>query len=495
MAKDNRVAETNAIELLALQSRREFLKHSASGLGMIAMADLLARDGLLASDGRTASAPAVDPLLPKRPHHAPRAKSVIFIFMAGGPSQMDLFDPKPLTRKLHGKPVPASFLHDLEDPLIKGSAHVFASPRSFERHGRCGMHFSDYLPHLATRADDICMVRSMHTDVSNHHPAQLLMNCGASRFGQPSMGAWVTYGLGSESGDMPGFVVLLSDSGLGLDGGASLWTSGFLPSHYRGTTFRSQGDPILHLSRPGGVSDETQRARLGAIRDLNRLRLDTTGDPEITSRIAAYELAFRMQSAAPRLVDFSDESAATRAMYGIDDETTRPFGSNCLLARRMVERGVRFVQLYHTTWDDHSDLDAKLKKNCDMTDRPAAALIQDLKQRGLLDETLVIWGGEFGRTPMNEVRRGINPGKEGRDHHPFAFTTLLCGGGIRAGQVVGETDELGYHVTEDRIHVHDLQATILHLLGMDHKRLTYRHQGRDVRLTDVGGHVVEKLLS
>ena len=314
MAKDNRVAETNGIELLALQSRREFLKHSASGLGMIAMADLLARDGLLAST------PAVDPLLPKRPHHAPRAKSVIFIFMAGGPSQMDLFDPKPLTRKLHGKPVPASFLHDLEDPLIKGSARVFASPRSFERHGRCGMHFSDYLPHLATRADDFCMVRSMHTDVSNHHPAQLLMNCGASRFGQPSMGAWVTYGLGSESGDMPGFVVLLSDSGLGLDGGASLWTSGFLPSHYRGTTFRSQGDPILHLSRPGGVSDETQRARLGAIRDLNRLRLDTTGDSEITSRIAAYELAFRMQSAAPRLVDFSDESAATRAMYGIDDE-------------------------------------------------------------------------------------------------------------------------------------------------------------------------------
>jgi hypothetical protein len=311
----------------------------------------------------------------------------------------------------------------------------------------------------------------------------------------PSMGSWVTYGLGSEAEDLPGYVVLLSNSGEGVDGGASLWNNGFLPSEYRGTNFRSQGDPILHLSSPQGVGPIAQRARLDAILRLNELRLTDTGDTEIESRISSYELAYRMQLAAPGLVDLSDETEATRALYGIDQDKTRWFGSNCLLARRMVERGVRFVQLYHSTWDDHANLNEKLKTNCDMTQQPTAALIKDLKQRGLLDSTLVIWGGEFGRTPMNEVRRGINPGKEGRDHHPFCFTMLLAGGGIQGGQIVGKTDELGYHPTEDPIHVHDLQATILHCLGIDHEELTYRHQGRDFRLTDVGGTVVNKLLA
>ena len=421
-------------------------------------------------------------------------RNVIFLFMAGAPSQLDLFESKPAMRKHAGERVPESLLEGLDDTLIRSTARVLPSPRQFGRFGNCGMEFSDFLPHTAACADDLCQVRSMATDVSNHHPAQLFMNCGAPMFGLPSMGSWVTYGLGSESRDLPGFIVLLSSSGLGLDGGSSLWSSGFLSSNYRGVTFRREGDPVLHLSSPALFSRASQRARVQAINDLNRERLASTGDREIAARIASYELAFRMQAAAPGLLDFAGESATTRTLYGLDDETTRPFGTNCLLARRMVERGVRFVQLYHTNWDDHSDLNRNLSKNCRMTDQPAAALIQDLKQRGLLDETLVIWGGEFGRTPMAEVRRGSTPGKEGRDHHPFAFSYWLAGGGIRPGNVVGRTDDFGYHVVEDRVHVHDLQATILHLLGLDHTRLTYRHQGRDFRLTDIGGSVVEKLL-
>jgi len=335
----------------------------------------------------------------------------------------------------------------------------------------------------------------MHTTTSNHDPGQLLLQCGTVLSGNPCMGSWVVYGLGRESQNLPGFVVLLSNSGEGVDGGTALWSNGFLPSGYRGVTFRSQGDPILHLSSPPGISPIMQRRRLDALKSMNQIRHEQTQDPEIMARIEAYELAFRMQSAAPELVDFTQETEATRSLYGLDSEITRPFGSNCLLARRMVERGVRFVQLYHSTWDDHSDLNNHLKKNTDMTDLPAAGLIRDLKQRGLLEDTLVVWGGEFGRTPMHEIRRGTTPGKEGRDHHPFGFTMLLAGGGTKAGAVVGKTDELGYHAVEDRIHIHDLQATILHCLGLDHTLLTYRHQGRDFRLTDVAGNVVDKLLS
>jgi hypothetical protein len=473
-----------------MQTRRRFLLNGTNGVGSLALASLLAGDGHAAP--RTTSS---NPFAPRAPHFAPKAKSVIFLFMSGGPSQMDLIDPKPLTKKLHGQPMPESMIKDLDDILIKSTARVFASPRTFTRYGQAGMQFSDLLPHTGTCADDICMVHSMHTDVANHHPGQLLMNCGAPMFGIPSMGSWVTYGLGSESKNLPAFVVLTSDSGAGIDGGASLWTNGFLPSNYRGVNFRNTGDPVLHLSNPAGVSKLTQRARLDALRDLNTEHQARTLDPEVRARIESYELAFRMQAAAPELLDFSGESAATREMYGLDDKKTQPFGTNCLLARRMVERGVRFIQLYHSTWDDHSNLNEKLTTNCGMIDKPTAALLKDLKQHGLLDETLVIWGAEFGRTPMAEVRRGSNPGKEGRDHHPFAFSMWLAGGGIAAGRIVGATDELGYHILEDPIHVHDLQATILHCLGLDHLRLTYRHQGRDFRLTDVGGNVVEKLLA
>jgi Protein of unknown function (DUF1501) len=482
--------------------RRQFLTQSAYGVGGMALASLFTRDGLAAKPQErdplpNAPSSAANPMLAKMSHFAPRAKSVIFLFMGGGPSQLDLFDPKPEMQRLHGQPVPESFLKSLVDPVIKGGASVMASPRKFTRYGESGMDFSDFLPHLGSCADDLCMVRSMFTTTANHDPGQLLFQCGTTLFGHPSMGSWVTWGLGSESDNLPGFVVLLSNSGKGLDAGAAAWSNGFLPSAYRGVTFRGQGSPILHLSSPPGIDTAAQRARLDALRDLNLGRTAATGDPEIESRIAAYELAYRMQIAAPELVDVSQETAATQEAYGIAKDPTRGFGTNCLLARRMVERGVRFVQLYHTTWDDHSELNKNLATNTSMTDQPAAALIKDLKQRGLLDETLVIWAGEFGRTPMYEVRRGpgTDPEKAGRDHHPFGFTVLLAGGGIRAGQLVGRTDELGYHAIEDPIHVHDLQATILHCLGLDHTRLTFRHQGRDFRLTDVSGNIVNKLLA
>jgi len=459
------------------QSRRRFLQETACGLGSIALWQLMADEAIA------------------KPHFAPRAKNVIFLFMPGAPSQLDLMDPKPAMQKYHGQPVPAHMLDGLDDGLIRGSARIFASPRTFRQYGQSGMAYSDYIPHLGKIADDICLIRSMHTDIANHTPAQLLMNCGLPIFGHPSMGSWVSYGLGSENQNLPGFVVMTSNSGSGIDAGTANWSSGFLPSEHRGVTFRASADPVLHLRSPKGVSAASQRARLDAIGDLNRTHQTKVGDPEIASRIAAYEMAFRMQSAAPELLDFSGETKATREMYGIDNDTTRAFSTNCLLARRMVERGVRFVQLYHSTWDDHSNLNTKLKENCDMTDRGAVALVMDLKQRGLLDETLVVWGGEFGRTPMNEVRRGNTLGKEGRDHHPFAFSMWLAGGGIKPGQIIGGTDELGYHITRDPIHVHDLQATLLHCLGLNHEHLTFRHQGRDFRLTDVSGEVMTKLLA
>ena len=467
--------------------RRLFLQQTACGLGTVALGNLMSRDGL--------GAERRHPLAGRAPHHAPRARNVIFIFMAGAPSQLDLFDPKPEMQKLNGQAVPESFLDGLEDPLIKGSAQVYASPRTFRHYGESGTEYSDYVTHLGGVADHACMVRSVYTDVANHHPAQLIMNCGTNQWGHPSLGSWVSWGLGNAADNMPGFVVLLSNSGHGVDGGASLWSNGFLPSIYRGTTFRSSGDPILHLNSPEGMTRGVQAGRLAAVADLNRLRLSRTGDREIAARMANYELAYRMQSAGPELLDFSGESQATHTLYGLDAEKTRWFGTNCLLARRMVERGVRFVQLYHSTWDDHSNLNANLKTNCDMTDLPAAGLITDLAQRGLLEDTLVVWGGEFGRTPMHEVRRSPAKGSEGRDHHRFAFSMLFYGGGIRGGTVIGKTDELGYHPAEDAIHAHDLQATMLDCLGFDHELLTYRHQGRDFRLTDVGGTVVEKMLA
>ncbi|MCA9093067.1 MAG: DUF1501 domain-containing protein [Planctomycetaceae bacterium] len=464
-------------------SRRDLLSRSAHGIGAMALWNLLAQDRLLPASTLG------------QPHFPPKAKNVIFIFMSGGPSHLDLFDPKPKMAALHGEPVPESLTMSLADPLIRTSARVMASPRTFKPYGQSGIEFSDYVPRVGEMADDICLIRSMHCDQSNHDPAQLLMSCGTPLFGNPSMGSWVTYGLGTESRDMPGYVVLLSNSGKGVDAGSALWGSGFMPSTYRGVTFRSSGDPVLHLASPPGITRETQRARLDVLKDLNQLHRDETGDAEIDSRIAAYELAFRMQSAAPELLDFGQETAETRAMYGLDNDTTRPFGTNCLLARRMVERGVRFVQLFHSTWDDHGNLNKNLKINCDMTDLPAAGMLRDLKQRGLLDETLVVWAGEFGRTPMGEVRRGTSPGAEGRDHHPFAFSLWMAGGGLKRGHVHGKTDDFGYNVVENPMHVHDFQATILHLLGIDHERLTYRHSGRDYRLTDIAGNVVHEIIA
>jgi hypothetical protein len=461
-------------------SRRELLARSAHGFGAMALWHLMA------SENRASP--------PPEPHVRPRAKNVIFMFMSGGPSHLDLFDPKPKMAALHGQSMPASLVAAKKSATGGVLETVMASPRKFTRYGQSGIEFSELLPHTGKMADELCLIRSMFCEQANHDPAQLLLSCGTPLFGSPSFGSWVNYGLGSMSRDLPGYVVLLSNSGKGIDAGSALWSSGFMPSTYRGVTFRSTGDPVLHLTNPRSISDKSQRARLDAIRDLNQMHQLRTGDAEIGARIANYELAFRMQAAAPKLLDFSGETTATQSAYGLDNETTRPFGTNCLLARRMVERGVRFVQLFHSTWDDHSELDMNIQINCDMTDLPTAGLLQDLKQRGLLDDTLVVWAGEFGRTPMGEVRRGSTAGKEGRDHHPTAFSLWMAGGGVRAGHVHGRTDDFGYHVTENSVHVHDLQATILHLLGIDHERLTYRHAGRDFRLTDVAGNVVHEIL-
>ncbi|MFN7937741.1 MAG: DUF1501 domain-containing protein [Bryobacteraceae bacterium] len=469
-------------EFRLIQSRRSFLTQGACGIGGMALADLLhGADGM------------PNPLAPKKPHFPGKAKSVIFMFMEGGPSQMDLFDPKPALQKWHGQPLPPSMTKGLQLAFIKPTAAVLASPRKFQPYGQSGIEFSDYIPHTASCADDICLVRSMHTDAFNHHPGQLLLMTGSVQFGRPTMGAWVTYGLGSESKNLPGFVVL--SSGVGTSGGASNFMSGFMPSHYQGTMFRNSGDPILYLSNPDGISSQTQRAGLDAVRDLNQHHLDRTGDQEIASRIAAYELAFRMQMAAPELTDFSKESQATLDLYGVGKDPTHQFATNCLLARRMVERGVRFILMMHASWDDHTNLNRKLKRNCDISDRPTAALIKDLKQRGLLDDTLIIWGGEFGRTPMVEIRNTKEEDNGGRDHHPMAYTMWVAGGGMKGGTVIGKTDELGLTIVEDKVHVHDLQATAMHCLGFDHERLTFRHTGRDYRLTDLGGNVVKKMLA
>ncbi len=464
-----------------MTSRRQFLQNTAYGLGSIALADLL-----------HAGSP-INPLAPKAPHFAPKAKNVIFLFMEGAPSQMDLFDPKPALQKYHGQSLPESFTKDLKLAFIKPTAAVLASPRVFTKHGQCGMDLSDFLPHTATVADDICLVRSMQTDAFNHHPGQLLLFTGSTQIGRPTLGAWAVYGLGSESQNLPGFAVL--SSGVGTSGGASNFSSGFLPSTYQGVQFRQGPDPILYQTSPAGVSNESQRKTLDALRDLNQQHAIDTGDPEVEARIAAYELAFRMQSASPELTDFSKESAATLEMYGVNQEPTRQFGTNCLLARRMVERGVRFVMLMHASWDQHTYLNRDLKKQCGVTDQPSAALIRDLKQRGLLENTLVVWGGEFGRTPMVEQRNARDPENAGRDHHPAAYSLWMAGGGIQGGQVVGATDDFGFKITQDPIHVHDLQATMLHCLGFDHTRLTYKYMGREFRLTDVSGNVAKKLLA
>ncbi len=483
-------------------TRRDFLATSASGIGALALASLFQAEGLLAAEADK----AVAPVAPRGPHFTPKAKSCIFIYMEGAPSQMDLFDPKPKLNELNGQKLPDSMLEKVRFAFIqKDGARLMGSPRKFTKHGQCGMEMSDLLPHLGTCADDIALIRSMHTDQFNHHPGQLMMQCGSPMFGRPAMGSWLNYGLGSESKNLPGYVVLTA--GRGTSGGASLWSSGFLPSNFAGTLFRNQGDPVLDLSNPPGITDKMQHYGLNAITDLNHLRHKQVHDPEIASRISAYELAFRMQTAAPELIDLAGESKATLEAYGIEREDPkqgaersggkddyRTFAKNCLLARRLVERGVRFVNIFHASWDHHSDLDNGLAFNAGMADQPIAALLKDLKQRGLLDSTMVVWGSEFGRTPLGENRVGFQS-VTGRDHHPFAFSLWLAGGGIKGGQVIGETDDIGWNIVKDPIHVNDLHATMLHCFGLEHTKLTYRFQGRDFRLTDVAGKLVDKLLA
>ena len=463
-----------------LVARRWFFQQCGVGLGAVALAQLLGENGY-------AAAPAVDPLAPRAPHFAPKAKRVIFLFMAGAPSHLELFDHKPQLAKFDGTLPPEELIKGYRAAFINPSSKLLGPKFKFKRHGQSGLEFSELLPWTAAVADDITVIKSLTTDAFNHAPAQILMNTGSQQFGRPSLGSWATYGLGSESKDLPGFVVFSSGK-KGPSGGSSNWGSGFLPSMYQGVQFREGGDPVLYLSNPKGVSEPLQRESLDTVKALNAIRLDETGDPEIATRINAYEMAFRMQAGAPELMDLSKEPKHILELYGA--EPGKPsFANDCIYARKLVESGVRCVQIFHEAWDQHEELVEGLKHNCHDTDKASAALILDLKQRGLLDDTLVIWGGEFGRTPMAQG------GTDGRDHHPTAFSMWLAGGGVKGGHSHGETDELGFRVVKDQVHVNDLHATILHLLGFDHEKLTYRFQGRDFRLTDVAGKVVKDIIA
>jgi hypothetical protein len=468
-------------------TRRHFFRGCGFGVGKIALASLLT--GALPC--RAVPAPAANPLAPRTPHFAPKAKRVIHLFMAGAPSQLDLFDYKPELTRLEGKPIPPEVIMGQRYAFIRADAAVLGPRFKFKKHGRCGAQLSEMLPHLAEVVDDICLIKSMHTDQFNHAPAQLFLNTGFAQPGRPCLGSWVTYGLGCETSDLPAFVVM--STGSGISGGAANWSSGFLPTVHAGVRFRNGADPILNVGNPSGVDTKLQRDSLDLIESLNHRRQADTGDPEIATRIASYEMAFRLQTSAPELTDLRSESKETLALYDCDPATPS-FARACLLARRMIERGVRFVNIYHEGWDAHSDVAGNLRDNCGKTDRACAAMVKDLKRRGLLDDTLVIWGGEFGRTPMVESNTALNRSL-GRDHHPQAFTVWLAGGGVKPGLTLGATDDLGFNVVERPVHIHDLQATILHLLGFDHERLTYRHAGRDFRLTDVHGKVVKEFLA
>jgi uncharacterized protein (DUF1501 family) len=472
-------------------TRRHFFQECGIGVGKIALAGLLSDALTSRSFASSASADATNPLAPRPPHFAPKAKRVIHLFMAGAPSQLDLFDRKPELTRLEGQPLPESVIRGQRYAFIRPDAAVLGPRFKFAKYGASGAELSEMLPHLAGIVDDICIIKSVHTDQFNHAPAQIFLNTGFSQPGRPSLGSWVVYGLGSEAQDLPAFVVM--STGSGISGGSANWSSGFLPTLYTGVRLRNQGDPILDISSPPGVDARLQRDSLDLIGSLNRHQLQAVGDPEIATRIASYEMAFRLQTSAPELMDLRSEGKSTLDMYGAEPDKPS-FARACVLARRMIERGVRFVNIYHEGWDAHSDVSGNLKTNCGATDKAAAALVKDLKQRSLLDDTLVIWGGEFGRTPMVETNKALGRSL-GRDHHPQAFTMWMAGGGIKPGVTYGATDDLGFHVVENPVHVHDLQATILHLLGFDHEKLTFRHAGRDFRLTDVHGHVVKSLLA
>jgi hypothetical protein len=469
-------------------SRREFLRNAGGGFGALAMAALAAEDGR-AEPGRS-QGNSQDPLAPKAPHFKARAKSVIFLFMEGGPSHIDLFDPKPELTRQHGKPLPASF-GKVITPMGTGGNNLLASKRKFARYGRSGLDFSDWLPHTARHADDFTLLRACWADGLNHVGSVCQMNTGSVLAGRPCLGSWALYGLGSVNRNLPGFVVF-AEGGAGPVGGARNYGTGYMPATYQGTLFRSGASPVLNLATPAEVGPERQKAKLELIGELNEAhRRERPGDTQLDARQAAYELAYRMQASAPEAVDLTQESEKTKEMYGFGRKETAEMGHRCLLARRLVERGVRFVQIYcgaGSQWDAHSDLEGNHTRLCARADQPTAALLRDLKQRGLLDDTLVIWGGEFGRTPMTE-------GTNGRDHNPYGFSMLLAGGGVKGGFVHGTTDEFGLRGIDGRVHVHDFHATILHLLGFDHTKLTYRHNGRDERLTDVKGNVVKEELA
>ncbi len=464
-------------------SRRDFLSRSGCGFGLLALADLLAKG----SPARAAGAPerTKQPSASRGLHHPPRAKRIVFLYMPGGPSHVDLLDPKPRLSRDHGKPLP------FEKPKLERTktGNLLASPWKFSRHGRSGIEVSELLPRLGSCIDDLCVIRSMVADNINHTGAALQMCTGEQAFSRPSIGSWLTYGLGTENENLPGFVVV---SPAAVFQGAQLWASSFLPSSYQGTLVRDLNNPIANLGEASG-SRARQRCKLDALKQLNEIhKRERVIESDLDARIASFELAFRMQREAPEAFDVTRESSETRKLYGIDRPATDLFGRQCLLARRLLERGVRFVQLFdapeNNAWDHHGGLRENLPKRCAAVDRPIAALLTDLKARGLLEETLVLWGGEFGRTPTAE-------GNDGREHHPFGFTMWLAGGGVRGGMVHGATDEYGWHAIQDKVHVHDLHATILHLMGIDHERLTYRHAGRDYRLTDVYGHVVREILA
>lgn len=469
-------------------TRRHFLRDCGVGVGKVALAGLLAKQ---AASSAFASAAATNPLAAHPGHFKGKAKAVIHLFMAGAPSHLDLFDPKPELTKMDGKPLPASVTEGQRLAFIRADAAVMGPQFKFAKHGQSGTEVSEALPYLSKIVDDIALVRSVYTEQFNHAPAQTFFQTGFAVPGRPSIGSWVTYGLGCETQDLPAFVVL--STGNGISGGSALWSSGFLPTTYTGVRFRNQGDAILNVSNPQGINPGLQRDTLDLVGTLNRKRLDSSGDPEIATRLANYEMAFRMQTSAPELMDLRSETKETLELYGCDPAVPS-FARACLLARRMIERGVRFINIFHEGWDAHSDLVGNHKNMCKATDQASAALVTDLKRRGLLDETLVVWGGEFGRTPMVESNAALGRAK-GRDHHPKAYSMWMAGGGTKPGVVHGATDDLGYNIIQDPVHVHDIQATMMHCLGFDHEHLTFRTQGRDFRLTDIHGHVVKNVLS